>query len=153
MIPCFSHAQEATGKSPNVVYASSAAILGPAADYPNPPVPDDYYHKPATIYGAAQKMNGFQILSGRQGWKPLDELPPLAPDDLGLTPPFFARRRLQAVQRGLGPPLLAGPPDSERGPPSPDLLWRGPRAGPHIRPDQGRLWVLTMNGCLMSFGT
>jgi hypothetical protein len=56
--------QEATGKSPNVVYASSAAILGPAADYPNTPVPDDYYHKPATIYGAAQETNSVQTGAG-----------------------------------------------------------------------------------------
>eukprot|EP00055_Hartaetosiga_balthica_P013359 m.68289 g.68289 ORF g.68289 m.68289 type:complete len:343 (+) comp8242_c0_seq1:62-1090(+) len=34
-----------------VVYASSAAVLGPESDYNETPVPDDHYHKPATIYG------------------------------------------------------------------------------------------------------
>ena len=39
------------------MYASSAAVLGPKEDYPNPPVPDDYYHKPATIYGVYKLCN------------------------------------------------------------------------------------------------
>ncbi|EDQ92020.1 uncharacterized protein MONBRDRAFT_35821 [Monosiga brevicollis MX1] len=47
-----------TGQSPiRIAYASSAAVLGPKADYTNPPVPDDFYHKPATIYGVFKLAN------------------------------------------------------------------------------------------------
>jgi len=44
-------------KAPMVVYASSAAVLGPAADYEQIPVPDDVYHKPRTLYGVFKIAN------------------------------------------------------------------------------------------------
>ena len=42
-----------------MVYASSAAILGPRSDY-NPkdlPLPDEFPHKPQTIYGVFKQCN------------------------------------------------------------------------------------------------
>lgn len=49
--------KEATGTAPQVVYASSAAILGPKEDYATTPVPDDQYHKPKTLYGVFKLCN------------------------------------------------------------------------------------------------
>ena len=42
-----------------VVYASSAAILGPRSDYDpkDLPLPDDYPHKPQTLYGIYKQAN------------------------------------------------------------------------------------------------
>eukprot|EP00039_Didymoeca_costata_P019649 m.338379 g.338379 ORF g.338379 m.338379 type:complete len:349 (+) comp18398_c0_seq1:56-1102(+) len=40
-----------SGTAPAVVYASSAAVLGPKGDYENTPVPDEQPHKPRTLYG------------------------------------------------------------------------------------------------------
>lgn len=50
---------EQTGQAPVVVYASSAAILGPRSDYDpaHLPLPDDYPHKPTTIYGIFKQCN------------------------------------------------------------------------------------------------
>lgn len=47
------------GVAPTVIYASSAAVLGPKTDYPEADVPvkDDYYHKPRTIYGVYKICN------------------------------------------------------------------------------------------------
>ncbi|EGD79250.1 NAD-dependent epimerase/dehydratase [Salpingoeca rosetta] len=45
------------GKPPMIVYASSAAVLGPPSAYTETPVPDDYYHKPGTIYGVFKLCN------------------------------------------------------------------------------------------------
>jgi len=48
---------EKNGSPPMVVYASSAAVLGPKADYTETPVPDDVYHKPRTLYGVFKIAN------------------------------------------------------------------------------------------------
>eukprot|EP00049_Salpingoeca_infusionum_P005382 m.91570 g.91570 ORF g.91570 m.91570 type:complete len:376 (+) comp12951_c0_seq6:73-1200(+) len=45
------------GVACTVVYASSAAVLGPASDYTESNLPDDFYHKPATIYGVFKIAN------------------------------------------------------------------------------------------------
>lgn len=45
------------GPPPMVVYASSAAVLGPKEDYAQIPVPDDVYHKPRTLYGVFKIAN------------------------------------------------------------------------------------------------
>ena len=39
-----------------VVWASSVAIFGPAADYPPRPLPDDAVHKPANLYGSCKSL-------------------------------------------------------------------------------------------------
>lgn len=50
--------QDLSGEpAPRVVYASSAAILGPPSAYDQSPVPDDFYHKPGTIYGVFKLCN------------------------------------------------------------------------------------------------
>jgi len=40
-----------------LVYASSAAVLGPAEDYKTFPVPDDHNHQPRTLYGVTKLAN------------------------------------------------------------------------------------------------
>jgi UDP-glucose 4-epimerase len=39
-----------------VVWASSVAIFGPAADYPPGPLPDDAAHRPPNIYGSCKSL-------------------------------------------------------------------------------------------------
>lgn len=51
------YATEAQVPPPVIVYASSAAVLGPKADYTETPVPDDYYHKPRSMYGVFKQCN------------------------------------------------------------------------------------------------
>ena len=68
-----------SGEAPIVVYASSAAVLGPAGDYSELPVPDDVYHKPRTLYGIYKLCNEgcariyFQVREGEKGEKKTEE--------------------------------------------------------------------------------
>jgi nucleoside-diphosphate-sugar epimerase len=39
-----------------IVWASSVAIFGPAADYPPGPLPDDAVHRPANLYGSCKSL-------------------------------------------------------------------------------------------------
>ena len=43
--------REKFGTAPRIVYASSAAVLGPDSDYNTVPVPDNHPHTPRTMYG------------------------------------------------------------------------------------------------------
>jgi nucleoside-diphosphate-sugar epimerase len=52
----FDAALRSGGQVKSVVYASSAGVAGPAADYPGP-IPDDASHVPRTQYGVFKRAN------------------------------------------------------------------------------------------------
>ena len=48
---------KATHPVTNIVYASSAAMYGPSGDYSGGPVPEEFNHKPRTLYGVYKQTN------------------------------------------------------------------------------------------------
>ena len=48
---------KATHPVRNIVYASSAALYGPGGDYPRGAVPEEFNHKPRTLYGVYKQAN------------------------------------------------------------------------------------------------